>query len=98
MERFTEGLVFKAHRLLNHSTLGSRVIKKKKKGGTLTFVSRRGGCLHEDAVDAQDGLGRVDVGALCPDDQADVARVDLDREGWRGHLRRRCTPSSRQIV
>ena len=25
-------LVFKAHRLLDHSTLGSRVIKKKKKG------------------------------------------------------------------
>ena len=25
------GLVFKAHRLLNHSTLGSRVAKKKKK-------------------------------------------------------------------
>jgi len=26
-----EGLVFKAHRLVFHSTLGSRVIKKKKK-------------------------------------------------------------------
>ena len=31
VERFREGLVFKAHRLLYHSTLGSRVIKKKKK-------------------------------------------------------------------
>ena len=29
--RFRRGLVFKAHRLLYHSTLGSRVIKKKKK-------------------------------------------------------------------
>jgi len=29
--RFRGGLVFKAHRLLYHSTLGSRVIKKKKK-------------------------------------------------------------------
>ena len=27
---FRGGLVFKAHRLLYHSTLGSRVIKKKK--------------------------------------------------------------------
>jgi hypothetical protein len=31
MERLRGGLVFKAHRLLYHSTLGSRVIKKKKK-------------------------------------------------------------------
>jgi len=31
VERFREGLVFKAHRWLYHSTLGSRVIKKKKK-------------------------------------------------------------------
>ena len=31
VERFRGGLVFKAHRLLYHSTLGSRVIKKKKK-------------------------------------------------------------------
>jgi len=28
---FRSGLVFKAHRLLYHSTLGLRVIKKKKK-------------------------------------------------------------------
>ena len=31
MEQFRGGLVFKAHRLLYHSTLGLRVIKKKKK-------------------------------------------------------------------
>ena len=31
VQRFRGGLVFKAHRLLYHSTLGSRVIKKKKK-------------------------------------------------------------------
>jgi len=31
VKRFRGGLVFKAHRLLYHSTLGSRVIKKKKK-------------------------------------------------------------------
>ena len=29
--RFRGGLVFKAHRLSYHATLGSRVIKKKKK-------------------------------------------------------------------
>ena len=31
VERFRGGLVFEAHRLLYHSTLGSRVIKEKKK-------------------------------------------------------------------
>jgi len=30
---FRGGLVFKAHRLVYHSTLGLRVIKKKKKVG-----------------------------------------------------------------
>jgi len=29
---FQGGLMFKAHRLLCHSTLGSKAIKKKKKG------------------------------------------------------------------
>jgi len=31
VQRFRGGLVFKAHRLLYHSALGLRVIKKKKK-------------------------------------------------------------------
>jgi len=31
VQRFRGGLVFKAHRLLYHSTLDVRVIKKKKK-------------------------------------------------------------------
>ena len=30
VQRFQEGLVFKAHRLVRHSTLDSRVMKKKK--------------------------------------------------------------------
>ena len=36
VQRFREGLVFKAHRLLYHSTLGVRVIEKKKRGSSLT--------------------------------------------------------------
>ena len=32
LKRFRGGLVFKAHRLLYHSTLGSRVITKEEKG------------------------------------------------------------------
>ena len=31
MERFLGGLIFKAQRLLYHSSLGSKIIKKKKK-------------------------------------------------------------------
>ena len=31
MKRFRGGLVFKAHRLLHHSTLGLRVIKKRRR-------------------------------------------------------------------
>ena len=34
VKRFRGGLVFKAHRILYHSTLGSTVIKKKKKSHT----------------------------------------------------------------
>ena len=37
VQRFRGGIVFKAHRLLYHSTLGLRVIKKKTK---VTYVKR----------------------------------------------------------
>jgi len=39
VQRFRGGLVFKAHRLLYHSTLGSRVIKKK--GTDLEVIARQ---------------------------------------------------------
>ena len=32
VKRFPGGLVFKAHRLLYHSTLGLRVIKREREG------------------------------------------------------------------
>jgi len=47
VKRFRGGLVFKAHRLLYHSTLGLRVIKKKKRGWARTLRSepiQRQGC------------------------------------------------------
>ena len=46
---FRGGLVFKAHRLLYHSTLGSRVIKKKKKDETVCsgHDARTGRCDHQ---------------------------------------------------
>jgi len=48
VKRFRGGLVFKVHRWLYHSTLGSRVIKKKKTDRVLEFDCRqrmRGGAL-----------------------------------------------------
>jgi len=45
------GLVFKAHRLLYHSTLGSRVGKQKKKESKCVW---RGGCLEKNV--ARDAL------------------------------------------
>jgi len=49
VQRFRGGLVFKAHRLLCHSALGLRVIKKKKKKKTArswmkASVVRGAGC------------------------------------------------------
>ena len=44
-----KGLVLKAHRVLYHSTLGSRVIKKKRKrGGVRTVLDKRDRrkCVH----------------------------------------------------
>jgi hypothetical protein len=55
-ERFREGLVFKVHRLVYHSTLGPRVIKKKKssdaKDGKGSKVST-GGKVAEGDIDAE---------------------------------------------
>ena len=47
--RFRGGLVFKAHRLLYHSTLGSRVMKKKRRrepGGEGWFINSQTRPLH----------------------------------------------------
>jgi len=49
VQRFRGVVVFKAHRLLYHSTLGLRVIKKKKYGGQ-TFCVRWPLVLAENAA------------------------------------------------
>ena len=43
VQRFRGGLVVKAHKLLYHSTLGLRVIKKKQKCGLQTLRERSKG-------------------------------------------------------
>ena len=40
LRRFRGGLVFKAHRVLHHSILGSRVMKKKEEEVTVVAVAR----------------------------------------------------------
>ena len=54
MQRFRGGLVFTADRLLYYSTLGVRVIKKKKKvvGGYQGFVGVSGPPAAEEAAAA----------------------------------------------
>ena len=48
MERFRDRLVFKAHRLLYHSTLGLRVIDKTREGNS--GLGMQGGELSDDAI------------------------------------------------
>ena len=59
MKLFRGGLAFKAHRLLYHSTLGLRVIKKKKKQGELKVFrggdNRRGQGVHPGRESPQIG-------------------------------------------
>ena len=59
MKRFRGGLVFKAHRIVCHSTLGWRVIKKKKRPA---LPGVRGGVEASGDVDLGMGAGKV---ALC---------------------------------
>ena len=47
MQRFRGGLVFKTHRLVYYSTLGRRVIKKKREAEWRVQTRRRGGLVFE---------------------------------------------------
>jgi hypothetical protein len=49
VERFRGGLVFKAHGLLYHSTLGLRVVKKKKgKAASIRPLASKEGTPYND--------------------------------------------------
>ena len=50
MQRFRGGLVFEAHRIVYHSTLGLGVIKKKKVHATREHLERFPGLLLERQV------------------------------------------------
>ena len=68
MQRFRSGLVFKAHRLVYHSTLGLLVIKKKKKYrggvGIAVVVAVRGPETHPVEVQRQVPHHRTESVAL----------------------------------
>ena len=58
MQRFRGGRVLKAHRLLYHSALGWRVMKKKKKTGTVAAESGQGSTVGVRGLESGDwGLG-----------------------------------------
>ena len=75
VKRFRGGLVFKAHRLLHHSTLGLRVIKKKKKDAEVC------NCFRVQGVPRGSGL-RVQG---CPRELGVREALDLPRvHGYEG--------------
>jgi len=85
---FRGGLVFKAHRLLYHSTLGLRVIKKKKKGAPLsrprTGAVRTGARKFKGGVRAgKRGVRAVERGARAVKRGARVVKRGA-RSGKRG--------------
>ena len=55
MKRFRGGLVFKAHRLLYHSTLGLRVIKKRRRHAGCRFTPLES--IHDSVALKMNGSG-----------------------------------------
>ena len=96
VNRFQGGLVFQAHRLLYHSTLGSRVIKKKKKEqlgrrrlrcpplppAKVTLHSDLSPCRMTGVTLQRPGTRGCIPRLRCPPlPPAKVARVNFTREG-----------------
>ena len=67
VELFRGGLVFRAHRLLYHSTLGSRVIKQKKLSVWVSIA-------RDDRAGAECA---IDTHTLNPQPGSDLARDAL---------------------
>jgi len=65
MKRFPEGLVFKAHRPLYHSTLGLRVIKKRESGPSGRYSKDAMVLPTLVAVNVK-ALYPIPLGAACP--------------------------------
>ena len=106
MNRFRGGLVFKAHRLLYHSTLGSRVIKKKKRRTSWTMplpVEPNVGAASGEEVGVQSkafrfilqGLGCRVWGTRLT---ADIASVPLLCKQCNGLNLRTTTPQKSEAV
>ena len=64
MKRCPGGLVFEAHRLVHHSTLGSRVIKKKKQKKARNLILGHGERLLVDRETL--GVLHLELGQLGP--------------------------------
>ena len=72
VKQFRGGLVFKAHRLVNHSTLDLRVIKKKKKSdpriGDASRHRRTRSCRNRASAPIRSHPAR-ETGVLSPNNQ-----------------------------
>ena len=68
MKRFRGELVFKAHRLLHHSTLGSRDKKRARTLGSAIELLAGTGCATDVAICGSSGMlsGNAHLCYLCP--------------------------------
>ena len=78
--------VFKAHRLFYHSTLGVRVIKKKKKVRVSTATSGRGGALFMGEVPPYDTATPQALGIRGEGPR--LGGSGVNRDVWKNDIRR----------
>jgi len=87
VKRFRGGLVFKAHSLLYHSTLGLRVIKKKKSDGVI-----RGP--RVDGLAGTQPKAGYNAYRMCPVQTFRHVGTNLGRQGQNPALTVVCVPYS----
>ena len=94
VERFRGGLVFKVYRLLRRSTLGSRVIKKRRRWSTVQGFSRLGvsgprltGCIESAFLRTSWPTWSVDTGGLDGDPKESMAYLQILSTEGRGTRR-----------
>ena len=83
VQRFRGGLVFKAHRILYHSTVDSRVIKKKREG---VVIKQKTGYAHLGSASEQRGNEIGSLGTCSPETCSRRRAKRGQLEKCQGHL------------
>jgi len=84
VQRFRGGLIFKAHRLLYHSTLGWRVIKKKKGAISDLHLRRQTAHVVHERVDALLRSRVVLIRHHCLGNGVGCVHQGFGVQGWAG--------------